>query len=143
MSDFQIDFTEWFVDSEYYQTLSETEKNNYMAYTRGQTEQSVVSTYKFFLFTVANYENVLKQALQAWAKVKYPSTDIDSLDVRYSNTTALWSESYSDLYGILWTITYVPTIDTTVELLKPEATAAEKRLQIISNQQTATPDLYR
>ena len=143
MSDFQIDFTEWFVDSEYYQTLTDTEKNNYMAYTRGQTEQSVVSTYKFFLFTVANYENVLKQALKAWAKVKYPTTDIDSLDVRYSNTTALWSESYSDLYGILWTITYVPTIDTTVELLKPEATAAEKRLQIISNQQTATPDLYR
>ena len=41
MSDFQIDFTEWFVDSEYYKTLTDTEKNNYMAYTRRQTAPSV------------------------------------------------------------------------------------------------------
>ncbi len=143
MIDQKIDFTEWFVDSEYYQTLSETEQNNYMAYARGQAEQSVVSTYKFFLFTTTNFENVLKQALKAWAKAKYPTTDIDGLDVRYSNTTALWGESYSDLYGILWEITYVPTIDTTIELLKPKATDVEKRLQIISNQQATTPDLYR
>lgn len=144
---FEVDITDLFVEQEVYATMSITEQEKYIPYTRGSREIGIFDTFKRFLFTQVKLDNKVREAWEDPATkeqvttilaARNPNFDPSIHEVKSLDFYA--TGAYIDVY--LYRVTYVPYLDLHYSQTKENADLSVKSA-MISNQQDEAVEIGR